>query len=296
MVFFMENLFIHLAPLPRRFPHSIPVTNIGYRLRKKNWLRQTFDTFNFSFILSGTGEYRTASQVWPVKTPCVFTQWPGSYFEYGPTPIWEELFIMYRKDLLPQLKETGIANPNKLLWYIHDPMAVNNRIIDLRERLMHLQDYGCADQIDRLCESMVLESLISEARPLSDPRERVIRKIQSFLHNHYREEHDFDQLALRHGLSSVCFRRWWIRLINIPPAHYLLQFRIEKACRLLAETALSVGEIASAVGFRDPLYFSRRFHQVMGMTATAYRRQNHSPFTIKVTDCDRKNPPVCGTS
>jgi AraC-like DNA-binding protein len=277
----MDDFFIHLAPLPRRFPHFLPVTNIGYIPQKRNWVRQTFDSFNFSFILSGVGEYRTADRVWPVKTPCVITQWPGIHVEYGPSPVWEELFLIYHKGLLPRLKAAGMANPDKPVWYIHDSMAVNSRMVELRERFTHIRDFGCPDQLDRLCESMVLESLISEARPAPDPREQAIRKIQSWLHDHYREEHDFDRLALDHGMSTAHFRRWWNQLVSVPPAHYLMQFRIERACRLLAETTLSVREVASTVGFRDPLYFSRRFHRALGMTATAYRRRNRSPFSSR---------------
>lgn len=278
IIFFMDDFFIHLAPLPRHFPHSMPATTIGYRSQKRERIHQIFDTFNFSFIISGEGEYRTATGVWPVQAPCVITQWPGVHVEYGPTTIWEELFVIYDKNILPRLKAAGMANPVRPVWYIHDSMPVNNRMIELRECLSHVRDYGCPDRIDRLCESMVLESLISESLPVPDPKEQVIRKMQAYLQDHYREEHDFDRLALDHGMSPSRFRRWWNQLIKVPPAHYLMQFRIEKACRLLAETGLSIGEISSAVGFCDPLYFSRKFHQMSGMTATTYRRKNRSPF------------------
>lgn len=37
--------------------------------------------------------------------------------------------------------------------------------------------------------------------------------------------------------------------------------RMEKACELLAHTALRIGEVAHAVGFEDEAYFARRFRQ-----------------------------------
>ena len=40
----------------------------------------------------------------------------------------------------------------------------------------------------------------------------------------------------------------------------------------MAETALSIAEIARAVGYEDPFYFSRLFRQKMGAPPTEFRR------------------------
>ncbi|MHC4883674.1 MAG: helix-turn-helix domain-containing protein [Planctomycetota bacterium] len=44
------------------------------------------------------------------------------------------------------------------------------------------------------------------------------------------------------------------------------------ASDLLAEGDRSIAEVAAAVGFRDALYFSRTFRELMGMSPTEYRR------------------------
>jgi AraC-like DNA-binding protein len=46
---------------------------------------------------------------------------------------------------------------------------------------------------------------------------------------------------------------------------------VREACRLLVETRKTVGEIAAELNFADPLYFSRRFKQLVGVPATEYR-------------------------
>jgi AraC family transcriptional regulator len=40
---------------------------------------------------------------------------------------------------------------------------------------------------------------------------------------------------------------------------------------MLARSNLSIGQVANACGFADPLYFSRRFRAVYGIPPSAYR-------------------------
>ncbi|MDE6055847.1 MAG: AraC family transcriptional regulator, partial [Lachnospiraceae bacterium] len=51
-------------------------------------------------------------------------------------------------------------------------------------------------------------------------------------------------------------------------------YRIRQACILLKSTDLSIRVVAHSVSYVDPLYFSRIFHQKMGVTPTEYRKTN----------------------
>ena len=57
-------------------------------------------------------------------------------------------------------------------------------------------------------------------------------------------------------------------------AMYIRKQRILHACRLLRETDDSVNQIAYRVGFCDYGHFSRIFRQIVGVTATGYRKSN----------------------
>ena len=47
--------------------------------------------------------------------------------------------------------------------------------------------------------------------------------------------------------------------------------KMEHACSLLDSTDLSVGAIASRLGYEDPLYFSRLFSRTVGISPRSYR-------------------------
>ncbi|WP_284328214.1 helix-turn-helix transcriptional regulator [Demequina litorisediminis] len=52
---------------------------------------------------------------------------------------------------------------------------------------------------------------------------------------------------------------------------YQTSLRMGRARGLLDGTELTVAEVAAAVGYDDPLYFSRRFSRVHGLSPRAYR-------------------------
>lgn len=55
--------------------------------------------------------------------------------------------------------------------------------------------------------------------------------------------------------------------------NYYIQLKIRKACEYIELTSLKLSEIALKVGFEEPAYFSRIFTKIMGITPSAYRRQ-----------------------
>lgn len=59
---------------------------------------------------------------------------------------------------------------------------------------------------------------------------------------------------------------------GISMQQYHDRLKIEEACRLLRSTLIPVSEAAAAVGFSDPLYFSRRFREITGQSPTQFRK------------------------
>ena len=56
------------------------------------------------------------------------------------------------------------------------------------------------------------------------------------------------------------------------PMQYIISVRIENAQRLLGTLDYNVTEVASIVGYDNPLYFSRLFKKQTGMAPTDYRK------------------------
>ena len=66
---------------------------------------------------------------------------------------------------------------------------------------------------------------------------------------------------------------------GVSPSEYMMALRIEKAKMLFHDQTktLSVSNVAYAVGFADPLYFSRIFRQRTGASPTEFKN-NPTPL------------------
>ncbi len=274
IIVLMDHFITHLAPLMRWFPSRTPVRTIGHDPHKTSWVDMTFDTFNFSLILKGCGYYHSSGGIWRVEAPCVITQWPGIPVRYGPDEEWTELFFMYMPENLPIFRNMGLADSSRPAWNMASDCPALGRVDELMALAKDAEKPGRTDEIDRLCELVVVESLLSLTPPSGDRHMQAIEAIRMMVHRDFRKRIDFDKLAAAHHMSPATFRRHWQRVVGCPPGQYACSLRIQHTCRLLAETDLPIGEIALQAGFEDALYFSRRFAQTMQMTATEYRRLN----------------------
>ena len=100
-----------------------------------------------------------------------------------------------------------------------------------------------------------------------------IDSVRRYIREHLQEELSVEALAAEFHYSrtrlSVLFKDATGQTIN----EYITGERIGKAKRLLTEGKLSVTQIARAVGYSSPQYFSRRFSQVVGCAPSEYLDQ-----------------------
>lgn len=81
------------------------------------------------------------------------------------------------------------------------------------------------------------------------------------------------ELARLVAMSTEGFIRAFRRSVGETPIQYVQQVRIQKACRLLADPALSMEQVAELTGFSDRFYFTRVFKKQTNVTPAKYRKQ-----------------------
>jgi len=264
-----------LNTLAREFPHPMPVAHAGWMETKQTWIRHAFSSLNFSFILEGGGTLRIGDRSWNLLAPCVLVEPPGLYMEYGPDhphAHWSECFLIYPAECLPHARSARLFSDDRLFWPIRNTLQVTRLLEEIGRCLVDFAAKGAADRIDRLAELAIVESLLDSGDPALSPPEAAVTRLRQFLDRHFARPISFPDLARRHGLTDSTFRRTWTRMMPISPNRYLSELRMREARRLLSQTRLPVADIAARCGYEDPLYFSRRFRNLNGLSPAHYRK------------------------
>lgn len=105
------------------------------------------------------------------------------------------------------------------------------------------------------------------AAPLDPRLITVLEIIDSRLH----EPLDVRTLGAAVGLSGSRLAHLFRSELGAPPQRFVEQQRMRSAAQLLELTRRTVAEVARAVGYDDPLYFSGRFRRWSGLSPTTYR-------------------------
>ena len=100
---------------------------------------------------------------------------------------------------------------------------------------------------------------------------KVLRRVNEYIDVHLEQTVRLKELAKVAGLSVFHFARAFKRSVGVTPNRYLSQRRVLRAQQLLADSDMSLSQIAFATGFSDQSYFARRFREQVGTTPSKFR-------------------------
>jgi AraC-like DNA-binding protein len=107
-----------------------------------------------------------------------------------------------------------------------------------------------------------------------------IKVMLDFLHQHYAEPLELQQIAAAASISERECLRCFKKNIGMAPIQYLLKYRVSVSARLLVDTDAPITEICNQIGFDSSSYFSKIFKRFMCFTPTAYRKRHYGHFRI----------------
>ena len=97
------------------------------------------------------------------------------------------------------------------------------------------------------------------------------KKVVSYMEKHYAERISLDDLSELVSCNSQYLCRFFREITGYTPIQYLVSYRIDRACELLADTTMPVLEISMECGFDNVSYFIRKFRQLKGCTPNQFR-------------------------
>ncbi len=98
-----------------------------------------------------------------------------------------------------------------------------------------------------------------------------LHRVTDFIEEHLDRDLDLAGIAQAAELSPYHFARSFKQTTGFTPIQFLMQRRIERAKRLLADSELPLADVALSVGFKNQSHFSTLFRKFTEITPKAWR-------------------------
>lgn len=110
-----------------------------------------------------------------------------------------------------------------------------------------------------------------------------LEKITSIIREHLEEtEFDLEMLSKELGMSKSTLHRKIKAMTGLTPLDFIRNIKMKEACAMLNSRQLSVSEIAYALGFTNPKYFTKCFKDEFGVTPTEFQQKSMTKMSRKV--------------
>lgn len=237
----------------------------------------------FHYVVSGSGtlfsdDSKGVTQTYHIKSNQGFMIFPNQINTYIADEIipWEYIWIEFDGLRVKSMLEVaGITR---------DTPVYHARFRELREFMMNEMEY-----IVRNSDSspfhlighlyLFLDYLVRSASAFkisagSKLRDFYVHEALEYIEHNFQNDISVEKIAEVCGLNRSYFGKIFREAVGKTPQEFILSFRMAKASELLKLTKLSIADIGNAVGYENPLHFSRAFRNIYGIPPREWRNQN----------------------
>lgn len=177
---------------------------------------------------------------------------------------WDVRWVIFGGSYAHQLLELTGCSPMQPILHIGDHLPLWESFGQLYS---HLEQKHWHTQLDA---SKELLSLLIELRKRSQNSQ--VDGMDWLQHISYKTE-TLEELVAASGYSKHHYIRLFKRATGMTPWAYVLKLKVDKAKELLLHSEHNVKQVAALVGIQNPLYFSRLFRKLTGISPSQYKHQ-----------------------
>ena len=150
-----------------------------------------------------------------------------------------------------------------------------------------LEEMGLVDGLERLTMFMRLLNVLAVSKeyvvlssegfvPHLDPSTLdIIQRALAYVLDNFTTDINLPDLAAVSGMSDSAFSRFFKKNTGNSFTDHIAKLRVNRACKLLADSNLSITDICFEVGYSNVSNFNRIFLNQRKMTPSSYRRLAH---------------------
>lgn len=256
---------------------SLTVYRTGYKQCPKNQHRcKVRDFYLIHYVIKGKGVLKIDTKEYLVSAGESYMMFPGIPVDYtaDSEDPWEFCWVGFNgNDAKLLVSASGFSVSNPVLRH-GDSKVVHDCIMSIYEARGNARD-----TIVRMSAYLYLlfAQLIKEAPQRPERNSEVLfQDACAYISRNYKKDISIEDISSAMNVSRSNLYRNFIEFIGVSPKQHLAEFRIHTACKMLANTSMSVKEISTEVGFKNPQHFDVVFKKVMGISPTDFRTNKNT--------------------
>ena len=230
--------------------------------------------FILHYVVDGEGKLCLGGKEYSIQGGQAFLIYPQelAYYEADEKNPWRYLWVIFEGDRVEEvLRSVGITEEQPMFY----PQDNGRELLSGMERLLydHEQELQTIGNMYALLQGMKRQFVGKQERK-TVPQQAYVEKIKRYMEYRFVEDVKISDLAEHCGLNRSYMTKCFTEEIGMSPKEYLMQYRMAKAKELLKNAELPVSNVAYAVGYSDPLAFSKMFKKKEGVSPLEYRERN----------------------
>lgn len=233
------------------------------------------DHYLIHYVINGKGKFIINKQEYLINAKQGFLIVPDtiSFYQADNDEPWFYIWLGFNGLMAETyLKRSGLSINNPVFSY------AGNELEEIIRKMISLKEINSTNQMlltGYLYHFLAYISKVQEqdkAKHIS--KNKYIKLALDYITYNYSRQISIEKISEYIGLDRTYFFTIFKKEMGISPQKYLINFRLNQACKLMKNTELSIAEISRSVGYQDPLYFSKLFKKEKGLSPSKYRKLN----------------------
>lgn len=139
--------------------------------------------------------------------------------------------------------------------------------------LKSIEKFKTIEQLENWIINMVSsmnELMLKDSVP---KKKDVITEAKEYIRQHYNQNMTLNDISKQFFINPYYFSQLFKKKTGMTYQNYLINYRIDRAKKLLAETDLRIYEVCKLVGYSDVNHFNQIFDRSEGMKPSEYRQR-----------------------
>lgn len=243
----------------------------------------TRNHYLFHYVLSGTGtlmadDAKGITQTYSVRSGQGFLIFPEqitTYYADQHSP-WEYSWIEFDGLRVKEALSLTDFSLNHPIYHPHSKDLQEQMVKEMNYIISHPKEssFHLLGHLYLFFDYFIQSAKSTRLTQSSKMSDYYIQEAIHYMEQNFQNDISIEEIAAVCGINRSYLGKIFRNSIGRSPQEFLMNYRMVKATELLKLTTLSIADIGTAVGYGNPLHFSRAFKNIYGVSPREWRNEH----------------------